>query len=235
MLPVTFRLFKATDEPESCERFILGHRKVLEIYGITMITSNKAAWVDHDNTYVILIESIDGKALGGARVQIADDTLQLPIEEAVGKLDPRIHEVVNEHKINKTGELCGLWNSREIAGFGAGSIYLTRACIATAHNLKLTTLFGLAAPSTVRVASRAGFSIERSLGNNGYFNYPKIDLIATAMIVKDLKNLSTAHEIDKESIFSLVHNPEKKQVETGPKGSLEIQYQLSLNRKLIHS
>ena len=57
MTSVRFRAFRAIDEPESCERFIIGHRRVLEIYDIKMITSNKALWTSHENTYVILVES----------------------------------------------------------------------------------------------------------------------------------------------------------------------------------
>lgn len=235
MLSVKFRAFRAVDEPESCERFIAGHRKVLEIYGITMITSNRAAWIDHENTYVILVESEDGKALGGARVQVADDELCLPIEDAVGKLDPKIFDIVSSYKATSTAEICGLWNSREIAGLGVGSTYLTRACICIAYHQKIKSLFALCAPATVRVASRAGFEIDRRLGDNGYFNYPKLDLIATAMIIEDVRLLNKANAVEKENILSLIKDPEKKQIETGPKGSIEIQYQLSINQnKLVH-
>lgn len=236
MLSVKFRAFRAVDEPESCEKFIAGHRKVLEIYGITMITSNKAAWMDHENTYVILVESVEGKALGGARVQIADECLRLPIEEAVGKLDPKIFDIVNQSKSHRTAEICGLWNSREIAGLGVGSTYLTRSCICIAYHQNIKSLFALCAPATVRVASRAGFEIDRRLGNDGYFNYPKLDLIATAMIIDNVKLLNKAHTVEKESILSLINNPDEKQIETGPKGSIEIQYQLSINEnKFVHS
>src|SRR5690606_25921463 len=97
MISVRFRAFRAIDEPDSCMRFIEGHRKVLEIYGITMITASEALWVDHENTYVIMVESQeDGRPLAGARVQIADGNLPLPIEDAVGKVDEKIYEIVKE-------------------------------------------------------------------------------------------------------------------------------------------
>src|SRR5690606_16939109 len=138
MISVSFRAFRAIDEPEACARFIEGHRKVLEIFGITMITSNKALWVNHKNTYVILVESKeDGRPLGGARLQIADDKLALPIEDAVGVVDKNIYDIVDKYKSSKTGELCGLWNSREVAGYGIGSAFLTRAIIVIARKLNV--------------------------------------------------------------------------------------------------
>lgn len=229
MLSVKFKAFRAIDEPELCERFIEGHRKVLEIYDIAMITSNKAAWTSHKNTYVILVESLqDGKALGGARVQVADDELQLPIVEAVGKVDKTIHDVINRHKDNITGEVCGLWNSREIAGYGIGSIFLTRAVIAVAYHRRVHSLFALCAPATVAVAKRAGFVIEHSLGNDGFFNYPKIQLVATAMFIKDLMELKNARPNDRQQIHDLIAKQNQAREEIGPKGKIHIDYQLEL-------
>src|SRR5580704_8305424 len=118
-MSVIFRAFRAVDDQESCLKFIDGHRKVLEAYGIGMITSNNAKWVTHKNTFVILAEaSDDHRALGGVRVQIMDEDLPLPIIGAVGQVDDKIHEVINLHKGKRLAEACGLWNAREIAGHG---------------------------------------------------------------------------------------------------------------------
>lgn len=232
MLSVIFKVFRAIDEPELCEKFIEGHRKVLEIYNIAMITSNKAAWTTHKNTYVILAESKEGKALGGVRVQIADDVLPLPIEDAVGKVDKNIYGIVKEHKVKGTGEFCGLWNSREIAGYGIGSFFLCVSAVALAINLNLNSLFALCAPATVRMCKRFGLAIERSLGKNGYFNYPRINLVATAMSIKDLKSLKDTQPDIKKTILSLIENPIQTRVESGPKGQIRINYQLKQNNHI---
>ncbi len=230
MLHVRFRTFRAINEPQLCKKFLEGHRKVLEIYDIAMITSNKVLWTTHKNTYVILVESLEnGKALGGARIQIADDELALPIEDAVGKVDKNIYSIINQHKKNRTGELCGLWNSREIAGYGIGSIFLTRAAIAVAYHRSIHSLFGLCAPATVSVATRAGFAIERSLGRQGFFNYPKLNLVATAVFIDNLKNLKNATPDDRECIQDLIRRQNQTREETGPKGSIKIDYHLELN------
>ncbi|MGK6349741.1 hypothetical protein [Parapedobacter sp. DT-150] len=235
MISVSFRAFRAVDEPDTCLRFIEGHRKVLEIYGITMITSNKALWTTHENTYVIIVESKDdGRPLGGARLQIADDKLMLPIEDAVGKVDGKIHEIIKQYGVNRTAELCGLWNSREIAGYGIGSFFLTRAAIALSKAaLKVKTLFALCAPATVKMCSQAGFIIERSLGNDGFFNYPKLDLIATAMIIKDVDVILTATEDNQKFVDEFVAQPIQNRIEKGPKGEIDVAYDLALSGVLL--
>lgn len=226
---VRFRVFKATDDEASCHKFIEGHRRVLEIFGITMITSAKHEWVHHENTYVIIVESLeDGRALGGARIQIADEHLPLPIEDAIGKIDLNIFKQLEIRKLLKTGELCGLWNSKEIAGFGVGSIFLIRAAVALAYNLNLHSLFALCAPATVRGGKKTGFEINSELGNNGQFYYPKLDLIATAVIVANLRTLEKAEPIIKDLVFDLINNPDQLRKETSPKGDIEIKYELSV-------
>lgn len=233
MVSVVFKAFRAIDDPEACVRFIEGHRKVLEIYGITMITSNKALWINHKNTYVILVESKeDGRAVGGARVQIADDELLLPMEDAVGVVDKNVFKFVKGYKEFPTAELCGLWNSREIAGYGIGSFFLIRAAIALAGGqLKVKTLLALCAPATVKMCSKAGFAIEKSLGNDGFFNYPKLDLVATAMIIKDINNLEDATEDNRSFIETLLQNPQLQKIEKGVKGEIVVEYDMLLNNQ----
>jgi hypothetical protein len=231
MTSVIFRAFRANDDKASCLKFIDGHRKVLEAYGITMITSNNAQWVEHKNTFVIIAEAADdGRALGGVRIQVADDDLPLPIVPAVGQVDHKIYEVINQHKGEKIAEACGLWNAREIAGYGY-SFFLLRSAIVLSYRIKVHSLFALAAPVTVEMCLNAGFAIERHLGNEGFFNYPKLDLVATAMVINDLKNLPNATESDRNHIFEIMQNPERVTVVNGPKGEVTIDYRLRLNNE----
>lgn len=234
MTSIVFRAFRAVDEPEACLRFIEGHRRVLEIYGITMITSNKALWMEHKNTYVILVESKeDGKVVGGARVQIADVDIALPIVDAVGTIDKKIYDIINKYKYDSIAELCGLWNSREIAGYGIGSNFLIRTGITLAKVLNLKTMIALCAPATVKMCSKCGFIIERDLGDNGFFNYPKLDLIATAMIIKDINNLENATEESNDFIKNLYQHKAKKNIEKGVKGEIEVEYNLTIKNYCV--
>ena len=228
MVSVIFRAFRAIDEPESCDKFVAGHRSVLEAYGITMITSNNAQWAKHKNTYVILAEAPDdGRALGGVRIQIADDDFPLPIAHAVGLVDEGIHALIKSFDGVRIAEACGLWNSREIHGYGY-SFFLLRAAIALANLLGVKALFALAAPVTVEMCLNAGFKVERNLGKEGFFNYPKLDLVATAMAIRQPDNLTDARAEDRIYVQELVAHPNNLVESVGPKGVVTIDYRLNI-------
>ncbi len=188
-------------------------------------------WLEDPDTYVIIVESENrDKILGGARVQVAKGNFKLPIEDAVGKFDPRIHDYVANHLPERTGELCGLWNSREVAGIGIGSIYLGRVGVALARYLKLNTLYALCAPATVKNTMRVGFLVDKRLGDNGLFFYPKEGLVATSVLLNDVQTLSTAEPSEREIIFALSENPTYHSFEISPRSQeLEINYQIDIS------
>ena len=187
--------------------FIDGHTHVLEIFGITKITSAKADWVNNPDVYVITVSAEkNGKVLAGGRIHKANRKHPLPIETAVGSMDDRIYTMVEERTDEGTGELCGLWNSWEIAGLGIGSMQLSTACVALAGLIDLKTLFGLCAPATYRNSIRGGFRVIKEIGINGKFYYPKEDLTATSILIDDLENLSLTHEDVKTEINKLKHH-----------------------------
>jgi hypothetical protein len=236
-IKLVIKAFRAVDDKESCQRYVEGHTKVLRIYGIAMITSAKVMWFDDPDTYVILVESEDGeKTFGGARIQIAGGQFPLPIEDALSKFDPNVKTFVSELIPGRTGELCGLWNSREVAGFGIGSIYLGRVGVALAMQLKLNTLYALCAPATVKNTMRVGFTVDERLGNKGTFYYPKEGLIATAVLLNDVSELSTADADERSKIFDLKTSPIQLKNETGPRGTpLEIDYTLTIKNVNEHA
>lgn len=225
---LVIKAFKAVDNPDACHRYVEGHMKVLRIFGITMITSAKAEWVNDPYTYVIMVESDDGeKVYGGARIQLAGGVHPLPLETAVAELEPDIHKIVQRYAAEGTGELCGLWNSREVAGLGIGSMYLARAAVTITEQLNMSTLFALCAPSTVKNSLRIGFEIATFMGNNGTFYYPKEDLVATTMLIPDTKTLSTTEAAEREIVMGLRRQPVQFTIDEGPRGRiLEIDYKL---------
>lgn len=224
------RTFRAPDDPEACAKFIVGHRRLLEIYGITQITSNTQEWVNDYNTTVILVEDTETKVVyGGARVQVVTGQYALPIEIAIGKYDPKIYDMVKSDQFaGGTCEVCGLWNSREVAGMGIGSFILARIGVTITSQLPVATSYVLAAPSTVKMATRIGYVLERSLGNDGLFYYPKEDLVATAMRFGDINDLSTATETERSKILSLRENPSQINEEIGPKGTYAVKYDIKI-------
>lgn len=223
------KAFKATDDLESCKRFAEGHANVLRDYGVTKVTSSKNDWFYNPDAYVAIVEDkATGEIVGGERIHLVNKKFPLPVEEAVSIVEKRIYGLVASYADGKvTGELCGLWNAKAIAGRGV-SWLLTKLGVAMAEMISMDSLFVLCAPYTVEMCQRAGFEIETSIGNEGKFIYPKLDLIATALVVKDMVNLSSADEAVREEIFNYVKNPVSHTIEVGPKGETEVEYDILL-------
>jgi len=230
---IKIRAFKVTDDHSACLRYIKGHHLVLESYGVTKVTSLNADWIDDPNTYAIIVESEDGsKVYGGGRIQIKSNELLMPMEDAIAILDDRIYDYTNKLGVLNVAEFCGLWNSKEAAGYGIGSIYMGRVGVSIASQLNIQYLTALCSPGTLRNCLKVGFEVIRELGNNGTFYYPKEDLTATALLIKDLKTLPAANPIEKEAIFKIRENFSGVAIEKGPKGEMEFMYDLNiLNEK----
>ena len=118
---IRIRALQAVAEPETCEEYVKGHRRVLEDYGVTNVTSGIPAWLGNPNVFMVVAEDAATNMLyGGIRVQIADGILPLPIETAIGFMDPKVLDTINYYHMNGgVGELCGLWNSKAVAGQGS--------------------------------------------------------------------------------------------------------------------
>jgi hypothetical protein len=226
---IKIRAFKVTEDHRACLRYIKGHHMVLESYGVTKVTSLNADWIDDPDTYAIIVESEDGtKVFGGGRIQIKSKQLRMPMEDAIAILDDRIYEYAENLGYYNVAEFCGLWNSKEAAGFGIGSIYMGRVGVAIAEQLNIGYLTALCSPGTLRNCLKVGFEVIRELGNNGTFYYPKEDLTATALIIRDLKELQHANPIEKEAIYKIRENLTGTSRESGPKGEMDFVYDLHI-------
>jgi hypothetical protein len=203
---------------------------VLESYGVTKVTSLNADWIEDPNTYAIIVESEDSKKVyGGGRIQIKSDALRMPMEDAIAILDDRIYDYTEKIGKYQVAEFCGLWNSKEIAGYGIGSIYMGRVGVAVASQLGVK-LMALCSPGTLKNCLRVGFDVIRELGNNGTFYYPKEDLTATALLIEDLIALPNAQPQEKLAIEKIKTNLSGGAIEKGPKGMMEFIYDLQINR-----
>ncbi len=226
-LELTMKAFRAKTNLTLRDKYHHGLEQVLLHYGVTKVTSQSRDWFDSENTWLVLVESNeDGQILGGARMQLAEDNLPLPMEKAIGFKDARIYEIVNEYKKNGVGEFCGLWNSRKVAGMGLGSMYLGEACISIAPKIGFNTVLGLCAPSTKQNSFKLGFQIDNRLGLQGEFNYPKENLVATALFIEDIHTLATADETSRKHIFQLRAFPELITDESTKRGDLKLFYHL---------
>lgn len=227
---ISIRVVRAVQDPDTANAYIDGHRKVLESYGVTKVTSANVEWRDDPQTYLIVAESPEsGKVLGGGRIQVRSEQTLLPLEPAIAILDPRVYSYVNQIGNYNVAEFCGLWNSKEIAGYGVGSIILVQLGVAISTSVGISKLMALCSPATLQNSQRVGFEIVRELGNNGTLYYPKEDLVATALIIHDLDDLPSATIEDREKIFALRNSPVQEYEVSGPKGNLIMRLDLSVN------
>lgn len=204
---IRIRAFRAIDDHETCLKYVEGHRRVLSLYGIEKVTSATDDWPYNPAMFVVVVESLDREKLyGGARVQAANGITPLPIEEATGDMDSKIYDVVRRYSQHGTGELSGLWNSKEVAGLGIGSLFPTRCGGVVSEQIGLVSMFSLCSPATVRFNEWLGSELLTEVGNQGTFYYPKLDLLASACILKDTVNLPLAHPREREKIFFLRKN-----------------------------
>lgn len=228
---IRIRAFRAIDDPETCQKFIDGHRTVLEYHGVAKVTSSNNTWAENPAVFVIVVESMDRtKLFGGARVHAADGITRLPIEDATGFMDDKIYDVVAESAQDGTGELCGLWNSKEVAGLGVGSLFPSVAAVVIAEQIGLTTMFSLCSPATVRFNQWIGSDILKSVGNEGTFYYPKLDLLATAVFLPDAVTLANAHPKEREKMLRLRKNLKTVSMERSPfkNVSVKVHYDLAI-------
>ena len=201
---------------------------------MTKVTSANVEWRDDPHTYLIVAEAPDtGKILGGGRIQVRSQMTPMPMEPAIAILDERIYAFVDAIGNYNVAEFCGLWNSKEIAGYGVGSIILGQVGVAISPALGITSLMALCSPATLRNCQRVGFEIVRQIGNNGTLYYPKEDLVATALLIEDLEKLPTATPEDKERIHSLRSSPSQCLCMEGPKGTLEINFALDIHASVL--
>ena len=226
------RAYRAIEDYASCAKFAEGHSNVLKSYGIKQVTSSNTDWFYNSGVYVIVLESTeDNKVYGGTRIHVANGYQPLPLEEALGNKDKKVDDLIKNASVDGTGELCGLWNAREVSGKGY-SVLLTEGAIAEAgivfaQQLKLNSLFVLCAPWTVDLVRKYGFIDETSIGNEGAFEYPTPDLIAKLLVIKNTETLEHANTKERERIFDLRKNTRQKRLEVGTKESVMIEYDLS--------
>jgi hypothetical protein len=230
-MKITFKAFHAVASQDICKEFSDAHVQVLKDYGITNITSNNHEWMSLKCVYGIAAYNEAGLIIGGIRLQMSDGVNYLPVEKAIGKMDPKIHEIVHGFLNDGVGELNALWNAKEAAGIGL-SLLLTRAGIAMSNQINCSIMLGICADYTLEMFRRVGFVVNNSLGNEGTFIYPNENYVARVLGILNSSNLLTAQEYDRERMLFIRNNPNSTAIELGSKGQeLEVTYQLDLGQQ----
>jgi hypothetical protein len=219
--------FRAIDEPALCKEYLLGHQKVLSDHGIENVTTNNDVWMNNSHVYCVVARDLfTQEMVGGVRIQIADGTQPLPVEVAIGEMDPDVHKKVDYYARNGgIGESCGLWISKMVKGVGM-SRYLMWASIASASQLNFRTMLGICAGYTLKLFGEIGFVIDRELGDKGDFPYPNEKYIAHVIGILNAITIETANEVDKEVMLSFRKSPNQKRVEKNKNIISTIKYNL---------
>ena len=122
-------------------------------------------------------------------------------------------------------------NSKLVAGYGI-SVLLVRAGISIINQLHFSTLIGICGGYTLDMFRKVGFVVDKSLGIDGEFVYPNENYIAWVLGILNAKTLDTADPYDKERMLNLRMNPIQQTIEVGPKGELEVDYDLTVRIKV---
>ena len=90
--------------------------------------------------------------------------------------------------------------------------------------------------ATVRFNQWIGSRVFTEVGNNGTFYYPKLDLLATAVFLEDVKELSAAHPRERQKMLQLRENLQSYAVEKSPFKNINVHvhYELAIPNASIN-
>jgi hypothetical protein len=225
---IVIRAFRATDDLPSCKRFLQGHIDIIAAYGFK-VTSTEESWMYDPNTYVVIVESKDRKkTYGGARLQMKSSGYPLPVEGAIGIEAPEIYSFLEEKRGVRLAELCGLWNSINVAGMGIGSVYSIRTAIALGGLVGIDEMIALCSVYTYRMAHKYGFKVLESIGDKGSIAYPVVNQISYLTHQADVNLLPNSNDEERNLIMELRKNPVQVKKDNDNPNNLEIFYQLQV-------
>lgn len=229
---LTFNAFRAVDDPAMCAAFLREHRKVLEDFGISNVTTNTELWAEDPGTYVIVAHSSQHGLVGGIRVEVDRGVRELPIESALYGFDNRITTSLDRLRADGNAEVCGLWNSNRYAAMGLPGM-LAFAAVSLGNQIGLRSMVCLVAHYTLRHALKSGFAIMEDLGNGGTFTYPIPSIKAIAMVIPDVIALSSAPLEQRRNMMSLRLRPEQERIEKLGSTPTRCVYRLCIDKKVL--
>jgi hypothetical protein len=223
--------FRAIDNPILCHEYATGHKRLLEEYGVTSITSNNRSWDKDPRTFLVLARDMDSSELiGGIRIQRYSERYHLPVQAAIGFLVPEINDRIHfDHLQNGAGEMCGLWNSKKVAKMKV-SWLLTRASVAICSQIGVKSLWGICADYTLPMFEDVGYRIVSDLGENGCFPYPT-DQYVSHPVKMDSLTLDTTNPISEREIVKLRKKTIQKKKFIGDGFKMNVVYNLDLDIK----
>jgi len=226
-------VFRANTRPEDCKRYIEAHLNTLRSFGVNEISSIDPIWLKNPDVFIMILEeSESGEIIAGGRLQFLHDDVPLPVESAIGSIDPRIHEIVRRESYQPICEYCGLWSSKKYASYGVGSMLLMRMGIALLTIVGASSCIAFISPAIYKNCLKIGFRHVEELKNEGVFYYPTPEFKSRVLLINDPVELESASKEERIRIFELRSKPIQLYEEAGIRGKILVEYNLTLNREL---
>lgn len=228
MEKITIRAFRAPEDAERCQTFMVEHENVLKDLGVSSVVKYDDAWMNDPDTIVFVAEHDDLGMVAGIRLQRAKPGQELPMEKALRKIEPRLINHLDHLAEKGNAELGALWNAHRFAGNGVPHM-LIAAAVATANQLELTTMVCFVAEYIAPYCSMTGFMAMEQFGAKGCYNYPLPEMRSYVMVVPDVRFLSHANPTERHRALSLRLRPNQERFEKPKRNQLEVTYELLLN------
>jgi hypothetical protein len=228
MLHLSVKAYCAHESVGNCRANAEVHAQVLRRYDIGNITSARHGWWENEQTSVLLLEdAATSEPLGAVRLQRWGNGIPLPMENAMAKVDTRVHDWVARFSNDGVGELCGLWCAPRVKGFALGAV-LTRMGLSIATQLRTRTVLGVCDTRAVPANEKVGFARDRDLALDGTFEYPRPGLKAHVLRVADVEQLAGATFDDRAAIDEYRDQPVGMELIRGTAGWVALTRDLRL-------
>jgi hypothetical protein len=222
MHQLSVQVYRAAEIADACERNAAEHARVLELHGLSAITSARPGWWHDEQTHVLLLqEATPGEPLGAVRLQRWNGRHPLPIEAALAGVDRRVGEWIAGFAGEGVAELCGLWCAPQLKGFGLGSA-LIRMGLSLATPLGVRTVLGLCDTRHLSWNLGFGFARDLALAKDGRFEYPRPGLFAHVLRIADAQRLDAAADGERRAIVAYRGAPLGNERVESHRGRLEL-------------
>jgi len=226
-IKVKIEVFRAIDHLDKCQEYLKGHRKVLVHHGLTNITSNDNYWIEDPNVYFLLAsdESNNSIIYGGVRIHIKTKNILIPIEKAIFKIRPNIESMLADKTKSPFAEICGLWNSKTVAGKNI-SLSLSTGAFALLTKLGVKSCYMFNARFTFRITKSLGFLRPDFSPYPNEYLYPNKNFKSYIWLNENISELQTLHDNEKNLVQKLRKNYLQPMTESCYSRDVYIRYNL---------
>ncbi len=227
---ITIRAFRATDEKDTCARYIMEFVRVLEQIGVASTFRPDVQWCADPDSIVFVAEHPVLGMVGGIRLQRAKTGRPLPMEHSLRTLAPALPELLSPLSERGNAELGALWNAHRFAGRGIPHLLIS-AAVSMANQLELRNMVCLVAEYVAPYCRLCGFQHIEQVGDKGEFIFPVPSIRSYAMCIPDIRSIETADFSERKRILSLRVRPQQTREEQPKKERLRVSYQLLLDEQ----